>query len=351
MNLTAIALLLALNVAPAESAAAREPPACECGQGRSHQLGGHNFLFPMLQQSAFVSSYVGLRSGAAVYDVPDLPIGRLGTVDVSLTGYQQTLDLGVRLTRWLGLWGQARGTLYAGLTVGSFLSDGANFQAGGDGGLVVRLLHLDSSGTQLSLRGGGGYQQGRELSLFTLVTSILDTPGATLEDILRGRLGELVTVPTSEYSANGGLFLAQALGGSVMGFQASASATRIWRSRRPFDSVLGDRVDQYSTSTRVDLAAALSADFKPLGVPLALMGEYLFTAGYQSEVALARTNLNTSSVGLGLYYSGRPNLQFGLGGVAVLHAESRIGRDSDGNPAKSGRPTLYYGQLILRYIW
>ena len=81
------------------------------------------------------------------------------------------------------------------------------------------------------------------------------------------------------------------------------------------------------------------------------MGEYLFTAGHQQEVELARTDLNTSSVALGLYYTGRRNLQLGLVGATVLHAEPRIGVDAEGNPAKSGRPMLNTGQLVLRYIW
>jgi hypothetical protein len=351
MNLTAIALLLSLNAAPAESTAGREAPACECEQGRSNQLGGHTFLFPSLQQNAFISTTVGLVGSVTVFDVPDMPIGILGTQDVSLKGYQQTLDLGLRFTPWLGLWGQARGTLYTGLTVGSFVSDGATFQAKGDGGAVVRLLHLDASGTQLSLRAGGGYAEGRELTLLPLLTSIVDSPGATLESILRGELGELLIVPTSEYSVNGGLYFAQALGGPVMGLQASASVTRIWRSREPFEADVGERVDQNTTASRINLAGALSADFKSLGVPLGLLGEYLFTAGQQSEVELTRTNLNTSSVSLGLYYTGRPNLQFGLGAAAILHAEPRIGRNVAGDPGKSGRPSLKYGQLVLRYLW
>lgn len=351
MNLTTMALLVALNGAPAEETPARDPPACECGEGSSRQLGGHTFLFPILQQSAFVASYVGIREGVAVYDVPELPIGRLGSRDVSLTGYQQTLDLGLRLTRWLGLWGQARGTLSTGLTVGSFVSDGANFRAAGDGGLVLRLLHIEASGTQLSLRAGAGYAEGRELSLLPLLTSIIDTPGATLESILSGDLGKLLVTPFSERSVSAGLHHAQALGGSFVSLQASASARRIWRTQRPFDTVVGDRVDQGTTATLFDVAAALTFDFKPLGVPVALMGEYLFIGGQQTEVALERTDLRTHSAALGLYYSGRPNLQLGLGGVTVLGAAPRIGRDADGRPAKSGEPRLAYAQLILRYVW
>lgn len=352
MSLTAIMLLLSLSAAPTETASTEEHPVCEqCGGGRSRQLGGHTFLFPMLQRNAFVASYVGSTGGVAWYDVPDLPIGLLGTQDVSLVGYQQTLDLGVRLTPWLGLWGEARGTLYTGLTVGSFVSDGANFRAGGVGGAVVRLLHLESSGTQLSLRAGGGYEGGTELALLPLLNAIVDTPGVTLVSILRGNLGELLTVKITESSVNGGLFFAQALGGSFLGLQASASAAHLWRTRKPFDPTVDARVDQQTTAFRFNLAAALTADFKSLGVPLALMGEYLFTAGSQSEVELARTDLRSSSVALGLYYTGRRNLQLGLGGVAVLAAEPRIGRDAEGNPAKSGEPNFYYGQFVLRYIW
>ncbi|MFY0571660.1 hypothetical protein ACN28E_48630 [Archangium lansingense] len=351
MSLTAIALLLSLSTAATEQTNARETPACECEQGRSRQLGGHTFLFPILQQSAFVSSYVGLHEGVVVYDVPDLPIGSLGLQDVSLTGFQQTLDLGLRITPWLGLWGQARGIAYTGMTVGSFVSDGASYRVGGDAGLVVRLLHFDSSGTQLSLRAGAGLQGGREFTLLPLLSSIVDTPGVTLVSILRGNLGELLIVPMSESSVNGGAYFAQKLGTPVLGLQASASAMHAWRTRKPFEPTTGARVDQDTTAFRFNLAVALAADFNPLGVPLALMGEYLFTAGSQSEVALARTDLNTSSIALGLYYSGRPNLQLGLGGVAVLHAEPRIGRDADGNLAKSGSPSINYGQLMLRYIW
>ena len=352
MHLTTLALLLALSAEPAEPADTQERAAGECAEGGcSRQIGGATFLLPILQQQSFVSTYVGIREGVAVYHVPDLSIGILGPQDVSLAGYQQTLDLGLRLTRWLGLWGEARGTIFTGLTLSSLLVGGGSFVASGEGGLVLRLLHFESSGTQLSLRAGGGYERGRALTLLPLLSAIVDTPGVTLRSILDGNLREFLLVPIAERSVTGGLYLAQALGGPFLSLQSSASARRAWRTFRPFDPAVGDRVDLGTTATRFDLAVALTADFKPLGVPLGLMGEYLFTTGRQTEVALARTNLNTHSVALGLYYTGRPNLQLGLGGVTVLDAEPRIGRDVRGNPVMSGRPRLAYGQLILRYIW
>ncbi|MFP2912686.1 hypothetical protein ACLESD_48285 [Pyxidicoccus sp. 3LFB2] len=48
-----------------------------------------------------MTTNVGLREGVARYDVPDLPVGRLGTTDVLLTGVHQTVDLGLAFTDWL----------------------------------------------------------------------------------------------------------------------------------------------------------------------------------------------------------------------------------------------------------
>jgi hypothetical protein len=40
--------------------------------------------------------------------VPDLPVGRFGTRNITLSGIQQSLDLGLRLTDWLGVFGFGR---------------------------------------------------------------------------------------------------------------------------------------------------------------------------------------------------------------------------------------------------
>jgi hypothetical protein len=41
----------------------------------------------------------------------------------------------------------------------------------------------------------------------------------------------------------------------------------------------------------------------------------------------------------------------GIGAVTTLSAEPRVGTAEDGTPLESGKPTLSYGQFILRYIW
>ena len=72
MTLTTLSLVLVLSAAPAEGAPTAErtntseAPACD--EARSRMLGGHTFLFPILQSSALITTHVGIREGLARYD-------------------------------------------------------------------------------------------------------------------------------------------------------------------------------------------------------------------------------------------------------------------------------------------
>lgn len=355
MTPTTLGLLLLLNTAPADSApsaertAAAEAPDCHPG-GASRQLRGHTFQFPILQSAAFVTTHVGIRQGFARQDVPDLPIGRLGTRDVLLTGIQETIDLGLGITPWLGLEGFGRATIVTGANANSLVLDGASVDVLGQAGAIVRLWRNENSGTQISLRGNFGYDRGHELTILPLVNGILNNPLLTLDDVVGGNLSQLIRVPSSETSLNGGAYLAQAFS-RTFSLQASANGEYAWRTREPFDPVTGTRPKQDTHAVRINLGVALAADFAPHGVPVALMGEYLFTTGEETEVDLPDRTLSSSSVALGLYYTGRPNLQLGLGAVTTLDAPRRRGLGPAGEALESGKPTLSYAQLILRYIW
>jgi hypothetical protein len=354
MKPTTVGLLLLLSAALAQNASAAESntvaEAPDCHSADTRKLGGHTFLFPILQQSALVTTNVGLREGVARYDVPDLPIGSAGVTDVLLTGVQQTLDLSLAFTDWLGVAAFARGTVITGANARSLLVDGARVELLGQAGAVVRVWRNERSGTQVSIRGNFGYQNGKEVTILPLVSGILSIPGLTLQDLIRGRLGDFILVPATETSVNGGAYLAQAFS-RTFSLQASATGEYAWQERKPFDSNIGDRITQKNHAARVNLAAALAADFAPHGIPVAVMGEYLFTTGKETETVLPDRTLSASTVALGVYYSGRPNLQFGLGAVTTLNAAPRPGLTEEGGPVESGTPTLSYGQFILRYIW
>ena len=343
-----LGLLLLLGAAPAESASTAEGPACHTDNAR--ELGGHTFLFPILQQSAFVTTNAGRREGLARYDVPDLPGGRLGTRDVLLTRVPQTLDLGIAFTDWLGVAAFARATVVTGANTPSLLLRGASADLFGQAGAVVRVWRNEPSGTQLSLRANIGHEQGKEITVVQFINGIRNTPGLTFEDVVEGNLGELLRVPTRETSVNGGAFLAQAFN-RTFSLQASVYGEYGWRERQPFVSENGTRVTQTSHAARINFTAALAADFAPHGVPVALLGEYLFTTGEETEVGRPDRTLGASTVALGLYYSGRHDLQVGVGAATTLNAARRLGLGEQGEERESGKPTLSYGQFILRYIW
>jgi hypothetical protein len=343
-------LALGLAVAPVLTAGADESTE-ECRPLRERMLKGHLFQFPILTQNALITTHVGVRTGLARYDVPDVPIGAERRRDVLFLGLQETLDVGLRFTDWLAFTGFARGTSVLGATPPSLVAQGASLDVSGQAGLVGRLLRSEDSGTQLSLRALYGYDKGKQLNLLNFVRSITQNPVLTVEDVINGGTAQYLLDPTSEKTATGGLFLAQALGANF-GLQASATAEYAWQKREPYSAAAGARVEQKTHAVRVDVGASLTADLRPgLGIPIAVMGEYNFRTGRQTNVGLPDRTLKASSVALGVYYSGRQHLQFGLGAATTLKAEPRRGLGEQGQALESGEPTLSYGQLILRYIF
>ncbi|NVJ23226.1 MULTISPECIES: hypothetical protein [Myxococcus] len=350
-TILSLGVLLSLLASPA-LAESKEGEACTqpCG-ARSRQLKGHTFLFPILQQSAFVTTNVGIREGLARYDVPNVPVNDLEPLDVLLTGVQQTLDLSLGITDWLGFTGYARAEIITGTNADGLLASGATADLLGQLGGVVRIFRSDTSGTQLSFRAHYGYNRGREITLLPLVNAIVGTPQVTVGNIIDGDLGQFLFVPRKESSAHGGLYVAQSFG-KMFSIQASGAAEYAWQTRRPFDSVLGDRFEQKTKSLRVFLSVAATLDIYPVtAVPLAVMGEYVFRTGFQERVDQDNRTLKDSTAALGIYYSGRPNLQLGLGAVRTFNGEPRPGLGSRGRELESGEPSLSYGEIILRYIW
>lgn len=344
-----VLLALALLLAPVLTADAQS--AEECRPLRDRMLSGHLFELPMLQQSALVTTHVGMRTGIARYQVPDVPVGDTRRVDALLLGFQETLDVGVKLTDWLALAGFAQGVGILGSTPPALIARGGSVDLVGQAGLVLRLLRNEASGSQVSLRANGGYDKGRSLTLLPFARAIINNPLLTLDDVFNGDIAQYLLVPSSETTANGGVYLAQALGPSFS-LQASAAAEYAWQKREPFDAVAGGRVVQDTYAVRVDLSAALTADLRPvLGIPIAVMGEYLFRTGRQTFVDLPHRTLRSSTVALGVYYSGRQHLQFGVGAATTFKLAPLQGLSTEDETQESGEPKLSYGQLILRYIF
>ncbi len=317
---------------------------------QSRRVKGHVFLVPMLQDSAFVTTHVGIREGFALFEVPDLPVGRFGTRDITLSGIQQSLDLGLRLTEWLGVFGFGKAVVITGTDQTSLVVDGASVDFVGQAGAVVRLLANETTGTQVSLRARASRRDGQEITVQPLVLALIETAPVTIADVSDGILGRLILVPTSETSVGGGAHAAQYIN-RYLSAQASVSVERGWITREPFRTDLARRESDDADVLTVQLEAALELDFSSLFAPVSLLGEYMHRLGERTRERRPDVDLGASALGLGVYYVGRPNLQLGVGGVVTLSAEPRPGVAAEGDSDLSGDPTLTYVDLILRYIW
>ncbi|MCP3099450.1 hypothetical protein LZ198_11270 [Myxococcus sp. K15C18031901] len=283
------------------------------------------------------------REGTALHDAPRMSLLDLGHRGILSAGLRQLLDLRVALTEWLDLTGYARVLPALGARADALLVDGATLELIGGAGGVVRLSRDDTRGPQVSVRGHFGFAKGREATLLPLVEAILDSPGVTMEQLVEDEFGEFSFVPEQEATVNGGVFVVQALS-PIISLQCGMSAEFAWQNRRPFDSIVGARRGESTHAVRVFMALAVTADLSPAtGVPVALMGEYVFRTGAQERVGADDTLLEDNTVGLGVFYSGRSDLQVGLGAVATLDAEPELTLDDAGHPVA--------GQVLLRYNW
>jgi hypothetical protein len=194
------------------------------------------------------------------------------------------------------------------------------------------------------------------VTVLPLVQALTTMTGQTLDTILNGNIGKLILVPTAESSVAGSLILAQALTRHV-GLLATAQVGNTRKTKSPFDPGTGMAVDTTTSELQVVGALALTIDGSPAGFPLAIMGEYKVQHANEKSPSSTEPGAEVSEsqvshfAGGGLYYSGRRDLQLGVGMVLQAAMKQLEGVDAAGQPALSGSPSLFMGQFILRYVW
>lgn len=336
-----ISLLSLASLARADS-----PEAPDFGD---RTLAGHTFIYPLLQEGAFVTTHFGIRQGFALETIPQFPLASLGTFNLSATGLAQNFDLGVQILPWLGVYGNAEGTVATGADIDSLLLFGGQFTFDGEGGLVGRIARFESTGSQLAARLYGGGGTGRDLGILQLVSSVVSNTKATLGSVVHGNFGKYVLTPVSNNEFGGLLHAAQAAGRFV-GVQAAVQVQSRRDTTSPFDATTNSNVDSTISSTSVQASAGVDVDGSPAHVPLGAMAEYQFQFN-DASASGASASSTSNLIGVGLYYTGRRNLLLGLGGKTALGQSPLTGVSTAGKPAQSGAPSLYYGQFVLRYIW
>jgi hypothetical protein len=313
------------------------------GTNPNRTLGGHQFIFPQFVDPAFVATYFGLRIRLTSFSAPGLPTP-LGLVDLDGVGLSESLDFGIKLFDFLGIYGAAGARSLISTNLRSLVYQGATYDLVGNIGAVVRLLRSESTGTQLSARAHFLQSSGQVSSLGPIFSA--ETVRVGLRDVLQGNLGESLRTPFHGISYGGMLTAAQAIS-PLFGLQATAGVGYTSTSIERWDINTSSRPTFTVRGVTYRLGLAASVDLFPKKIPIAIMAEYLLARQPTPAQFTGRDELdNVHTLFGGVYYSGRPNLQLGLGGGTELNfgpTTSPLG--------SSEEPTVIFGQFVMRYIW
>jgi hypothetical protein len=343
--------------------------------GEHRVMGGHVFPFATFVDTPFAASYIGVTGGIEYHRVPRVskPIAFLGDsgterVDLQTVNVAETLDFELRLHDLFALFGSTYGRARVGVNAPTLLGNGGDYRYGGSAGGLLRILRVDSF--QLSLRAELGFYSGQQagiLGLFRDLGNIVDDAFARIianpmvdlastlalvNNAFRSATQELL-VPFDGYRYGVSLNAAQAFG-RYLGVQLALGfiGETAFFHPRIYDATRGGTIvsEQQSTTLAGRAAFALDLDGAPAGVPLDLMLEYALTLGHE-QTSAPNTSSDTVSteqlVALGLYYSGRPDLQLGgtvytlVGQLPLVAAD----RSLSGSPIDAG------ALFVFRYIW
>jgi hypothetical protein len=296
--------------------------------------------------------------------VPNYPVdvttGSLtaGLIDLNTLSATQGIDGSIRIFPALALifdlYGQAR----LGTDTASLLGTGADYRLGGNGGLLLRLFR--SERFQVSVRGQGGYHGGQQAGVTQFYGAVRDLASNEVNRVLGGGTTlaqEQARIDTAMAAA------AQTLTSQVSGFGASVMATaalalsswagvqamagyafdRTTRVANQFQAVTASTVELSTTrdTSTALVGVALDIGGAARGIPLDLVLEY--------EVLPLSASRGTveQRLALGVYYSGRPDLQLGVSGYTLFAQLGELGAQD----RVSGKAYDSGGLFVFRYIW
>ena len=282
-------------------------------------LAGHRFIPADDVPDPFVGTFVGMSAALGLSGLSDVPmVDRFSrstgeTKDLDLATLGQSLDLQLGLLDWLALRARLSGAILSGSDSTGALLYGAEFAYAYAFGASLRLLR--ASRVQIAVsgdvrRGTGSLIQPLESITRSLLAFRITTKGLFAE--------------TTSTEWGGGLQMALALH-PVIGLWASGRYVYV-------DREVGG---QGSASDELEAGVAASVDLAPATpVPIGLL------ASVVTRDSFKKGSSGTTTVGAGLFYTGREEL--------VLGVELSVGRDTlDSGIQMAG----YLGIFRLRYYW
>lgn len=326
-------------------------------------LRGHTFLEPATQDTAFLTSHVGVRQGLAYIQVPSFPILADTRKDLHVFQLDERVDFAVRILPWLGVFFEGDGAISTGLDTDSIVFGNSAYSVGGRGGAVLRLYRSRETGSQITMRGYIGGTYGNALTVPSLLEGVVvraneeaKTPPATTQEAgVRAtqaveQLSNALLSQTTQSRWGTSLHYAQTLT-RMVGLQTSIAYERAHTAFDSFDPNL-----QYTTESRwhdntVRFGAAVSVDGYHIKVPVAILLEYLLEKTYRTIGDDSSHVPSNHYFGAGLYYSARTDLQLGFSAFTRRNLKAQDVTTLDGAHVKTDVPNEVYGQLVLRYVW
>lgn len=333
----------------------------------------HRFPFAPFLASSFIVSSFAVHAGIDVRRVPRFPLdattGALVAqrIDLATVRITQGAAGSVRLHRLFALTFAVSGEARIGTNSSSLLGTGADYELGGDAGGLLRLYRGERF--QISLRSEGGYHGGQQAGVARFYRSVRAIADRTVTRLL----GPGTDFATERQRIDQALTQA-ALGLTTAsrGFRISNLLTAAWTlsSYAGLQAMLGfsfDRTTNVSnefqldsetsfklstTSDRRELMAGAAIDLgaASTGVPLDVVAEYellpLLSRDHDGVGQSSRATV-AQRLALGVYYSGRTDLQLGMSAYTLLAQLRELGA----NAQWSGKAYNFGGLFVFRYIW
>lgn len=328
------------------------PPAPVAGAGLvgapdERVLAGHRFFFPLLQETAFNTTYFGIRQGGGSYSVPKYPT-IVGTFDVEEMFLTEGADLAVRLHDRIGVFGTFEGQAFTGTNGTSVLARGGKFAVGGTLGGVVKLARIEQTGTQFAGRVFGKIDTGTQLNVLQLL-EVMSSDEMDLDNVMNGEFVKYAIRDAGFHEYGLSFHGAQALARyfSLQGSVRYAHGGWFVKASTPRGTV-----EDSSSTDDLQLVLAAGVDGMPAHVPVAAVMEYKIEGIWTTNDATGVTAVDSHHVvSAGFYYSGQRNLQLGIALETEISMTPERGTNEDGRTVSSGSPSRFSGQFVFRYVW
>ncbi|MBT6179167.1 MAG: hypothetical protein HOI23_18125 [Deltaproteobacteria bacterium] len=341
-----------------------EPPACRQETKKASPVGklagadrvfrGHRFLILSSQRSAFVMSSFNFEQSVFGLDIPKLAADSDGEIihDVSTEGLGELLGFSLKVSKFMSVDAGAVMRIQHGPDAPSLLFRGAAYQIGGVLGATFQVFRDEDLGLQVSTRPWFSYTSSRNYSVFAFVDGASElAPDATPDEVLQTSTKDAFLEVTSEMSGGASLLLAYTWDEAV-GVQASLDVAWSEQESDPISS-------EYGSVTKTEYvmvagAGSIEYDFRSQGLPASFAAEYKMTYGRLADNPFPSTASRVSHrLGMGVYYTGRDDLQLGLAYYTLLglpRVEAVDAQPSD-PPRESSPAVVKMVAFNLYYFW